>query len=77
MNGTITGLKAKPIGACEVDMKVGDLVETAWGNKAIILEVFPKRENQFIQRCKIWYLKTGATYDGYRTKHLRVLNESR
>lgn len=58
-------------------MKVGDLVETNFGDKAIILEVFPKQENQIIQRCKIWDLKTGATYDGYRTEHLRVLNESR
>ena len=49
MNGAITGLKAKPIGVCEVNMKVGDLIrEKAFPEDAcaIIVEVGDLRSKE-------------------------------
>jgi hypothetical protein len=70
-NGEITGTKAKPSSACEVDMKVGDMVETIAGNRVIILKIYPKQKNEFSQHCKIYFLKTGVLYDGYNMLKLR------
>jgi len=58
-------------------MKVGDLVQTIAGNRAIIMKMYPIQENEFSQHCKIYFLKTGTTYVGYNTIKLRVLSESR
>ena len=59
-------------------VNVGDLVQTIAGNKAIILEVYPKQENEFSQHCKICFLKTGVIYDGYNMlKLLSVLSENK
>ena len=54
-------------------VNVGDLVQTIAGNKAIILEVYPKQENEFSQHCKICFLKTGVIYDGYNMLKLLSL----
>jgi hypothetical protein len=59
-------------------VQVGDLVQTIAGNRAIILEVYPKQENEFSQHYKICFLKTGVIYDGYNKLWLlRVLSENK
>jgi len=52
-------------------VKVGDMVETIAGNRAIILKLYPKQKNEFSQHCKIYFLETGILYDGYNMLKLR------
>jgi hypothetical protein len=78
MNGTITGLKAKPSGVCEVNVKVGDMVKRN--------EIDP-RGNDFVRigiivdtnGCNTYKVRWLGDYGTFwdNAKRLEVISESR
>ena len=88
MNGTITGLKATPIGACEVNVKVGDMVKRnevdPRGNDFVRIGIivdttfrnptFPVPQHHHAYKV-CWLGDYGTFWD--TAKRLEVISESR